>query len=437
MPHYAGTLATARHLAARGVEVAIASDRVLAAAAWSRYVVRRAKSPPVVHGPAEMAAWLGRYGNRYEGAVLYPTSDDMAWVVARYAEKLRQRFRLYVPPLEAMRSLLDKSVLYEVCMKLGVPAPKSWFPRSASELADLCDGKRSLLLKPRAQMFYPGGKGERIVDREHGLRTWRLYRSNRYAPGVLEEQPSLDLPFVQEYEPTATQGTYSISGFVEPSGRILGARASTKLLQTARVGIGMCFLASEVEPTPLRHVAEVAKSVGYYGAFEVEFVNRNGTYLMIDFNPRYYGQMGFDIARGVPLPWLIHNAAQGRTGGLDQLFSNELPADAPTFYCDRVALTWWLGMAVASGGVGRRDALRWYRMLEELSAHSIDASWKREDPLPSLIGAAAVAWHSLRNPFSFVRSLRNIRDAYQQPIAPPGLEAARRPAHDIAELSET
>jgi len=428
MPHYAGTLATARLLAERGVEVVIASDRLLAPAMWSRHVARRAKSPAVVRGPADLAAWLCSHGARFPGAVLYPTSDDVAWVIARHADQLSRYFRLYVPPLSALRALLDKSALYEVCTKIGVPTPRTWLPRTETELASLCDGERALIIKPRAQLFFSGGKGDRIADRDGALRTWRQYRAARYAPGVLDELPSLDLPLVQEYEPTATQGTYSISGFVEPSGRILGARASTKLLQTARVGVGMCFVATEVDPTALRHIAEVAQSVGYFGAFEVEFVRREGESLMIDFNPRYYGQMGFDIARGVPLPWIVHHAALGHTSGLDQLVSDVVPPDAPTLYCDRVALACWLGTALVSGAVSPHEAARWYRMMNELSLYSLDASWRLDDPLPAVVGMAAGAWTALRNPLSYLRSLR--KDVYQEPIVP----SARAHADSSREL---
>jgi predicted ATP-grasp superfamily ATP-dependent carboligase len=416
MPHYTGTLATARQLAERGVEVVVAADRLLAPALWSRHVSKRERFPAVARGPEQLAAWLCGYGRRNGGAVLYPTSDDIAWVVSRYADRLGQHFHLFAPPMSAMRSLLDKSALYEVCTELGVPTPKSWFPRSELELAGLFDDGRALLLKPRAQMFFSGGKGERLEHRAQAIAAWRAYRAAPYAPGILVDFPSLDLPLVQEYEPTAAQGTYSISGFIEPSGQILGARASTKLLQTARVGVGMCFVASEVDREALRSVERVAKRVGYFGVFEVEFVKRDGQCLLIDFNPRYYGQMGFDIARGVPLPWLVHNAAQGYLGELEQLVSSEASADAPTLYWDRLALAWWLGTALVSGAMRPREARRWYRTMDELSLRSLEASWTGDDPLPAVVKVAAMACAPLRSPLTFLRSLRDSSDFSQQPI---------------------
>jgi predicted ATP-grasp superfamily ATP-dependent carboligase len=416
MPHYVGTLATARDLARRGVDVVMASDRLLAPAFWSRYVHRRVQSPSVARGPSALVEWLCRYGRENPGAVLYPTSDDIAWVVARYSDRLRPYFHLYAPPPSTLRTLLDKSALYEACVKFGVPAPKTWFPESESELLSLYDDERPQLLKPRAQMFNPaGGKGEKILDREHARRTWRLYRSGRYAPGMLEEFPSLDLPLLQEYEPTGTQGTYSISGFVDPAGRVLGARASVKLLQTSRVGIGMCFVAAEVDATALNHIGELCRNVGYFGTFEVEFVRRDGVYLLIDFNPRYYGQMGFDIARGAPFPWLVHHAALGQTSGLERLVTDTVSADTPSLYQDRLALTWWLGVALASGHVDLREAARWRRMTDELAVQSIDPYRQSDDPVPALVAAAGMLWGPLRHPLSFVRVLCK-SEAHQQPI---------------------
>jgi predicted ATP-grasp superfamily ATP-dependent carboligase len=417
MPHYAGTLAAARYLADRGVHVVMASDRVLAPAMWSRHVQRRIAAPRTSKGPAFLANWLCRYGQSQPPMMLHPTSDDMAFVIARYADQLRQHFHLLVPPLSTLRTVLDKSALYAVCLKLGIPSPETWFPRNEADVAGLCSDDRPLLLKPRAQMFYPGGKGELVIGRQQRLRAWRMYRHGRYAPGVLEEFPDFNLPMLQEYEPSAVQGTYSISGFVDRSGRVLGARASTKVMQTARVGTGLCFVASEVAPTPLLHIQLLCKNIGYFGTFEAEFVQSGNRHLLIDFNPRYYGQMGFDIARGVPHPWLTQQAALGDTKALDSFAATPAPPGAPRVHHDRVALTWWVGKALASGAIGLREAARWHGMADDLAQASVDASWRRDDPIPTLVSAAAMAWNSLRYPITFWRSLRQNSDPYQQPVA--------------------
>ena len=55
-------------------------------------------------------------------------------------------------------------------------------------------------------------------------------------------------------------------------------------------------------------VRQLCVKLGYFGSFEVEFIRAGGRQLLIDFNPRFYSQMGFDIARGMPLPLFVYEA---------------------------------------------------------------------------------------------------------------------------------
>jgi hypothetical protein len=262
------------------------------------------------------------------------------------------------------------------------------------------------MLKPRAQLFFPaGGKGETVTGGADARAAWQAYRGTPYAPEILADFPDLDLPMLQEYEPSATNGTYSISGFIDGAGRILGARASTKVLQTARSGTGMCFVASGLDVAALGGIEKVCRSIGYFGTFEVEFVRRDGVLQLIDFNPRYYGQMGFDIARGIPFPLLMHCAALGRTD-LDSLVSRIHALDAPTLYRDRVAIAWWCGKALAGGALHGRELAPQRGPSRPPQARALDACWRRDDPVPAVVAGAALAWNALRHPLAFLRSLR-------------------------------
>lgn len=407
LPHYGGTLAAIRCLGEHGVEVQVASDRAMSPGAWSRHVAQRVKCPPTSSGPAELARWLVRFGRKHPGSVLYPTSDDMAWVISRYAEHLQPHFRLYSPPISALRALLDKSMLHARCRELGVPTPNTWSPRSEAELAELCVPARTLLVKPRSQLFCPaGGKGARATGREQTQRVWREHRLATYQPEILEEIPNLDLPLIQEYRPTGTHGTYSISGFIDHEGRVLTSRASIKVLQNPpHLGVGVCFVSAPVHAETLAQIVKLCRAVGFFGVFEVEFVRDGEQLLLIDFNPRYYGQMGFDIARGAPIPLLVQRAALGEPNLSAQTWE-VAPEQAPTMYVDHVTLAWRLGMGLLNGAVTWREATQGYRLTREADGQSLDGWWRDDDPVPSIMAAAALVWHSIRHPRSSVNSLR-------------------------------
>ena len=51
--------------------------------------------------------------------------------------------------------------------------------------------------------------------------------------------------------------------------------------------------------------------------FDVEFAIDGDQKLLIDFNPRFYNHMAFEVQRGLPLPWLAYLAATGQTEALE------------------------------------------------------------------------------------------------------------------------
>src|SRR5262249_23127784 len=102
-----GTLAAVRDLSEHGVTGTLASDSWVAPARWSRHSERSVRCPSA-KGGARFLAWLLRFGAAQPGFVLYPTSDEIAWLIAAHSETLACSYRLYTPPIESLVRLLDK-----------------------------------------------------------------------------------------------------------------------------------------------------------------------------------------------------------------------------------------------------------------------------------------------------------------------------------------
>src|ERR671932_2682 len=130
---YYGTLAAARCLGRAGVPVTVADAEWLAPARWSRFVERRVTCPEV-STPERFIEWLLRFGEREPGHVLCPTSDDVAWLYSEYRDALSSSFRLYQPPSETLRLLLDKKELYAACEAVGLGVPVTYFPESEADV---------------------------------------------------------------------------------------------------------------------------------------------------------------------------------------------------------------------------------------------------------------------------------------------------------------
>jgi D-aspartate ligase len=167
-------------------------------------------------------------------------------------------------------------------------------------------------------------------------------------------------------------------------------RASRKVLQwPARLGVGLCFEDVEVRPSLAESIARLCRHVGYFGPFEVEFVHADGRYQLIDFNPRFFGQIGFDVSRGLDVPYLVYLAAAGERRELERAVrdAREQTVKAPGAYCHRIDLEITLRLQSWAGRISRKDYERWRGWL---ARHRVtDAVMDRDDWGPGLAEATS------------------------------------------------
>ncbi len=366
MPSYHGTLAAARSLGRRGIRVLVADRDPLAPTRWSRHVARSVACPPIEAEPSKFLDWLMALGSREPGRVLCTTSDSIAWIFARHREALARHFRIYVPGADAMYTLLNKWRLYEVCVDLGIDVAPTWLPRGAGDLSRVeREACFPVVIKPQTQILLSPHLKGRVVHNAGSLR--RLYRefvsAAAHSPVLLTLDPGVACPIVQNFAETATVGIYGLSGFIDDAGELFVVRASRKVLQwPPRVGVGLCFEDVEVHPSLVADVVRLCRHTGYFGPFEVEFVPSDGGYRLIDFNPRFFGPMGFDVSRGLDLPYLVYLASTGERRELAYAIAEarHRPERVPAgVYCHRIDLEIALWLQRWAGRISRKDRDRW------------------------------------------------------------------------------
>jgi predicted ATP-grasp superfamily ATP-dependent carboligase len=265
-----------------------------------------------------------------------------------------------------------------------------------------------VLLKPRTQVFLESGiKGFIVQDKATLASELARFRSLVAFNRVLTDRhPDIQEPMVQEYLTAAETSIFSVSGFVADDGAIV-ARAAMKVLQRPRkVGIGLCFEGRELEPVLVEKLSALCKAIGYHGTFESEFIVDGDRRLLIDFNPRFYSQMGFDVARGAPLPMMVWHAARGEkkelAAELDR--ARTWKPSGREVYCHKTMLDLVLTLQGMSGQMSKDDVRHWRRWYSEHRATATDAVRDPDDNMPAVIDAASWVQHFAKHPRSFVRS---------------------------------
>lgn len=405
-----GTLSAARCLGRRGIQVVVADWRRLPAARWSRYATRKVTCPPP-DNVGRFMAWLLEFGASEPGHVLYPTSDDTAWLYATRAEQLSQFFHLYQPPPATIERLLDKSLLLETCRLTGIDAPRTYSPRGLGDLPEITEqASFPLLIKPRTQVLSrTHAKGRIVRNRQDlGAAYARYLEEHGYASEMVDSEPAMTFPLLQAYHPEATDGSYCVSGFIDRSGSLTAFRFARKVLQRPRsLGIGVCFEGAPPRADLADKVVAICKEVGYFGAFEAEFIHVGKRDLLIDFNPRYYGQMEFDTARGLPLPLLVQFAALEDEAALAESIreAQNPPTGSELVYRDWVGFFIVACAQVLSRQSGRGERVRWREWSRAHRGRVVDASYARDDRLPIIFNVFQQGLVLGRHPRAFIRQV--------------------------------
>lgn len=407
-PDYYGTLAAARCYGRAGIAVHLADGAGITQTGWSRYVKSKLKAP----APTDVARfgdWLIETGKKRPGMFLYATSDDLAWILASRRDELSRYYSMYQPPLATIVSLLDKRRLAASCAELGLDVPATVYIESEAELEQAAQNATfPIVIKPRTQMLLRGqNKGKIVHSRAELLTEYRrIRREGTYDRELLAYDHTISWPMLQRYHAETRADTYSISGFIDRSGEVFELRAAQKLFQRPRtIGVGLCFISQPVEPQLRDKIHALCRKSGYYGAFEVEFIRAAGKHLLIDFNPRFYGQLGFEIARGMPLPLYVYYAARSLTGEAlraaaagDQGHSE----DKQYVYANRWLLRTVMGAQSLSGRLRANERRLLRGALEHSAAGYADAILDGADRGPLAADLLIFLRYVARHPRDFV-----------------------------------
>jgi predicted ATP-grasp superfamily ATP-dependent carboligase len=407
-PEFHGTLAAVRSLGREAIPVTTAGPSRFGMSAWSKYATRSVLSPPV-RDTARFLRWLQEFGRQHEKHVLLPTCDDTAWLYSRHRSELSELFYMNSPDIGVVHSLLHKGLLARMAADVGLVTPRTWFPDSEESLARIAfEARFPVVIKPVTQVLFESRiKGYRVFRKEDLAAAYRAFAALRHDPVLAAYDPSAVRPMVQEYYPAASvKGVYSISGYAR-GGRVCGARGQRKVLTRPRpMGVGICFEEAAVDTGLVAGLERLVQRAGFSGVLEAEFIDVEREPVLIDFNPRFYNQMGFDLARGVPLASLAYFDTLPNdvlAERVCQSVRHYEPGGRVFAYSS--ALKLMIRSQRLAGVLSEAEARTWLSWYERNRDRCVDAVKDAEDVWPERIDHLNTVRQYARHPFSTFRAL--------------------------------
>ncbi len=399
--NYIGTLTTIRELGKRGIETVLA-DSVWSPSKFSTFLHRFEYCPPLTDSK-KFLSWLISYGRINPRMFLYPSCDNTAFLYSFNLKKLNKYFLMYSPHSDIIYRILNKKHLITICNKLSIDVPKSYFPNSLEELynyAQRC--QYPCLIKPQTQIGSITLKKGMVAYKASDLieKYIAMQNGNSYKTFIKEYDPLVSWPIIQEFHPEAMSNTLSIAGFIDAEGKNFMTRASTKVMQKPRkIGIGLCFESTTAPYKIIEQCRQLCLDIGYFGAFEVEFIKYKDHYLLIDFNPRYYSQMEFEVRRQLNLPVLLYSKAIYDTVTFSNMVQNYHDWEQNKKY--KYCLGWLFYLTIfcswISHNMNTKEFISWIKWKREKGI-CVDAMYHKGDIKPFLYSIVQAIYSYIRHP---------------------------------------
>ncbi|MGW0708691.1 carboxylate--amine ligase [Streptomyces sp. NPDC002643] len=312
-PLHHGGVGAIRSLGRLGIPVyAITEDR-WTPAATSRYLRRAFVWPTTgTEKPERLVAGLLRIGAEIDGecgrsAVLVPTDEEAAVLIAEHQGELGGRFLFPRVDPELPRRLASKQGLHELCVEHGIPSPAAAFPQSYEEVERFAERARFPVVAKNREAFErrrrPAVNGTTRIDDRAGL--LRLARRWGERPGVI----------LQEYLPREDAEDWIVHAYFDADSAPLALFTGVKV-RSWPPHAGMTANAYIVDNPELADLAgRFIKQIGFTGVIDLDlrFDRRDGRYKLLDFNPRMGAQFRlFESEAGIDVVRAMHLDLTGR-----------------------------------------------------------------------------------------------------------------------------
>jgi predicted ATP-grasp superfamily ATP-dependent carboligase len=268
---------------------------------FSRYC-EYVRSPDTLLAPEQCRDFLLDFATRFASKpLLFPTRDHDLQFIAKYYSQLTERYSVVAAPPDMLQRILNKATFYAIAEEAGIPYPATAWINCRSDIERV---EHSLTFPVIAKPVYSTQWRKKemweLVGRQKALVIESYDALTAFYSRIEDVDP---LMHVQEFIPGSDTDLFVFGSYVSAHGSDIRYFTGRKLLQyPPRSGTGVAVRACPV-PEIVDASERLLSCVGYHGVSELEYKldRRNGRYVLIEMNPRFWDQHGVGAAVGVNL----------------------------------------------------------------------------------------------------------------------------------------
>jgi D-aspartate ligase len=262
--------------------------------------------------------------------VLFPTTEETAWLISRNHAVLSERYRLTTSPWSEYMVAVDKRQVYRRAESLGIDVPRTWYPESADEVAAL-ELEYPVILKPAMRIThntFTDAKAWRIEDRASLIDRYQSASKLLPAHEVMIQEVVIG--------GGDRQLAFAATGRNGEALAFVTARRSRQY--PTDFGRASTFVETIDHPEIVKSSLRLLASLQLTGPVEMEYKHdvTDDRIKLLDVNARAWGWHSLGAAAGVDFAYLawreaigdVFEPSQGRAGVRWVRLAIDLPASA-------------------------------------------------------------------------------------------------------------
>jgi predicted ATP-grasp superfamily ATP-dependent carboligase/protein-tyrosine-phosphatase len=296
--HSRAAVEATQSLGRAGVEVTVCANEPQSVAFGSRHARHKLEQPPPV--PVEgFIAWLRELDSRHCYDLIIPSTESSLQAFVALPEEDPLRARAVLPSRHALRIALQRDLTWRLATEVAVPVPAQ---RLIDALPDVIGASTfPRVLKPVRSKAVERGE----------LKTFApvIVRDAAARSSVLQDWVPRMAVLDQEYVPGWGVGIEVLYG----NGKLLWHFAHERLHEWPLTG-GASTYRRAIEPPEgmLAAARRMLDALEWHGVAMVEFKRRrDGSFALMEINPRLWGSLALSVAAGVDFPLGLWQLATG------------------------------------------------------------------------------------------------------------------------------
>jgi protein-tyrosine-phosphatase/predicted ATP-grasp superfamily ATP-dependent carboligase len=297
--HSRAAVETVQALGRSGIKVIVSAEKRDAIAFRSRYPINKLIQPRAIPSQ-KLMHWLEDLNARHGLDLIIPCTENSLQAFLEVPEENPLRRIAVLPPSRSLRTTLDKNLTGRYALQLGIPVPST---RLVERIADIGETPRfPVVLKTARSKLAEGNE----------LKTFEpaIVRDEQAWRSVLIDWVPRMAVLEQEY----IQGWGVGIEMLYREGKLAWYFAHERLHEWPLTG-GASTYRRSIEPPEgmLEASRRLLDSLEWHGVAMVEFKYRpNGSFTLMEVNPRLWGSLALSIDSGVNFPLGLWQIATGQ-----------------------------------------------------------------------------------------------------------------------------